>query len=316
MDKRLKWLNNLLCFEVAARNESYSKAAEELHISQAAVSQQMRQLEANLGISLFRRQGRKMLLTAPGRTLLASCKNGFSEIINGLNQVQEEPIEGSLTISSTQAFCALWLMPNLFAFFNLFPDINVNIQASNRIENLHDGNIDVAIRFSTSTTSLLDDTLVVEKFAEDGVIPACSPEFQSKMQLKTVKDLLNARLLSLACEEKANWENYFENDKIDLSNTVLNKTTVSSSDLALSAALAGQGVLLAGEFMIRQYLNAGQLVIPVAKPHPVRWKYHFVYLKNSPKQQRIAHFCDWLKKQMTANEVKLSSKELHYLVTQ
>ena len=204
MDKRLKWLNNLLCFEVAARNESYSKAAEELHISQAAVSQQMRQLEANLGISLFRRQGRKMLLTAPGRTLLASCKNGFSEIINGLNQVQEEPIEGSLTISSTQAFCALWLMPNLFAFFNLFPDINVNIQASNRIENLHDGNIDVAIRFSTSTTSLLDDTLVVEKFAEDGVIPACSPEFQSKMQLKTVKDLLNARLLSLACEEKAN----------------------------------------------------------------------------------------------------------------
>ena len=222
----------MLCFEVAGRNESYSKAAEELHISQAAVSQQMRQLEANLGISLFRRQGRKMLLTAPGRTLLASCKNGFSEIINGLNQVQEEPIEGSLTISSTQAFCALWLMPNLFAFFNLFPDINVNIQASNRIENLHDGNIDVAIRFSTSTTSLLDDTLVVEKFAEDGVIPACSPEFQSKMQLKTVKDLLNARLLSLACEEKANWENYFENDKIDLSNTVLNKTTVSSSDLA------------------------------------------------------------------------------------
>ena len=97
---------------------------------------------------------------------------------------------------------------------------------------------------------------------------------------------------------------------------MLNKTTVSSSDLALSAALAGQGVMLAGDFMIRQYLNSGQLVIPVAKPHPVRWKYHFVYLKNSPKQQRIAHFCDWLKKQMTANEVKLSSKELHYLVTQ
>ena len=70
MDKRLRWLNNLLFFEVAARHQSYSKAAEELYISQAAVSQQMRQLESNLGVSLFRRQARKMLLTGPGRPFM------------------------------------------------------------------------------------------------------------------------------------------------------------------------------------------------------------------------------------------------------
>ncbi|MBO7924469.1 LysR family transcriptional regulator [Alteromonas sp. K632G] len=302
MDKRLRWLNNLLCFEVAARHQSYSKAAEELYISQAAVSQQMRQLESNLGVSLFRRQSRKMLLTGPGRTLYASCEKGFSEIVSGLNQVHEEPLEGSLTVTSTQAFCALWLMPNLFEFFNQYPTININIQASNRIESLHKGDIDIAIRFSTSSTAAKDDSLIVQRFGENGVVPACSPEFQTQMQLHSVKDMLGARLLALAGEEKASWEAYFEHSKINLSNKILRKTVVSSSDLAVSAALAGQGVMLASDVMIGQYLKSGQLVVPIDIPHPVRWKSHFVYLKNSPKQQRIAHFCEWLTEKMANHE--------------
>ncbi|MDP2594625.1 LysR substrate-binding domain-containing protein [Alteromonas stellipolaris] len=302
MDKRLRWLNNLLCFEVAARHESYSKAAEELYISQAAVSQQMRQLETNLGVSLFRRQSRKMILTGSGRTLYASCEKGFSEIVNGMNQIHEEPLEGSLTVTSTQAFCSLWLMPNLFEFFNEFPNININIQASNRIESLHKGDIDVAIRFYTSTTASQDDGLITRKFGENGVVPACSPAFQTQKQLHSVEDMLGTRLLALAGEEKASWESYFEHNKINLSNKVLRKTVVSSSDLALSAALAGQGVMLASDVMIGQYLKSGQLVVPVDIPHPVRWKSHFVYLKNSPKQQRIAHFCEWLRKKMANHE--------------
>ena len=87
MDKRLRWLNNLMCFEVAARHQSYSKAAEELFISQAAVSQQMRQLETNLHVKLFHREARKMRLTESGKVLLSACQRGFGEVINGLNQV-------------------------------------------------------------------------------------------------------------------------------------------------------------------------------------------------------------------------------------
>jgi len=302
MDKRLRWLNNLLCFEVAARHQSYSKAAEELYISQAAVSQQMRQLESNLGVSLFRRQARKMLLTGAGRTLYASCEKGFGEIVHGLNQVHEEPLEGSLTITSTQAFCSMWLMPNLFEFFNQYPNININIQASNRVEDLHKGDIDVAIRFYTSTTSVTDDSLVFEKFGENGVVPACSPRFQTEMKLHCVRDMLDARLLTLAGEGKANWESYFAHSNIDISDRLLKKTIVSSSDLALSAALGSQGVMLASDVMIGQYLKSGQLVIPVAIAHPVRWKSHFVYLKNSPKQKRITHFCHWLTKKMAQEE--------------
>lgn len=304
MDRRLRWLNNLLCFEVAARHQSYSKAALELHVSQAAVSQQMRLLEENLGVRLFRRQARKMLLTTQGKILLRACQHGFSEILEGLNQVQEEPLEGSLTVSSTQAFCALWLLPNLYEFSNLYPDVNINVQASNRYENLHDGNIDLAIRFSTSTTSLEKDGLIVEKIGENSVVPVCSPSFKQQHQINNAFDLVNTRLLALHLSEKISWESYFEYLSIELTSVSLKKTEVSSSDLALSAALAGQGVMLASDVMIGQYVKSGQLVIPVNIPHPIRWKSHIVYVKNSSKHQRIACFCAWFKRKMALHEME------------
>ena len=306
MDRRLRWLNNLLCFEVAARHESYSKAADELCITQAAVSQQMRQLEQNLQVKLFRRSARRMLLTSQGQILFEACQNGFSEVINGLNKVQEEPLEGSLTVSTTQAFCALWLLPNLFKFFNQYPDININTFASNRIESLHDGKIDIAIRFSTSTSSIMEDGLEVQKFGENGIVPVCSPDYKQTLALNTPFDLLDARLLALAFGDRANWESYFEHCNIDITNRSLKKTEISSSDLALSAALTGQGVMLASDVMIGQYVKSGQLVVPFNIPHPVRWKSHFVYLKNSPRKKRIALFCRWLAQQMEDDEALMN----------
>ena len=303
MDKRLRWLNNLLCFEVAARHQSYSKAAEELFVSQAAVSQQMRLLEENIGAALFRRQGRNMVLTSQGKTLLHACQTGFSEIVNGLNQVQEEPIQGSLTISSTQAYCALWLLPNLYDFFNIHPEININVQASNLCEDLHEGNVDVAIRFSTSTSALQKEGLVVEKIGENGVVPVCSPSFAKDKQIHSTEDLVRTRLLALPMSDKVNWETYFEHVQVDTMKKPLNKTEVSSSDLALSAALSSQGVMLASDMMIGQYIKSGQLIVPVDIPHPVRWKSHIVYLEHAPKHKRITLFCNWLKRKMWQHEM-------------
>ena len=307
MDKRLRWLNNLLCFEVAARHQSYSKAAEELFVSQAAVSQQMRLLEENIGAALFRRQGRNMVLTSQGKTLLHACQTGFSEIVNGLNQVQEEPIQGSLTISSTQAYCALWLLPNLYDFFNIHPEININVQASNLCEDLHEGNVDVAIRFSTSTSALQKEGLVVEKIGENGVVPVCSPSFAKDKQIHSTEDLVRTRLLALPMSDKVNWETYFEHVQVDTMKKPLNKTEVSSSDLALSAALSSQGVMLASDMMIGQYIKSGQLIVPVDIPHPVRWKSHIIYLEHSPKHKRIALFCNWLKRKMWQHEMGQSA---------
>lgn len=298
MDKRLRWLNNLMCFEVAARHQSYSKAAEELFISQAAVSQQMRQLESNLHVKLFNREARKMRLTEPGKVLLSACQKGFGEVIDGLNQIQEAPLDGELKVSSTQAFCALWLVPHLFEFFKLHPGINVNVQGSNRIENLHDSNIDVAIRFSTSSAGLTDESLVIERIDQNEVYPVCSPDYLTRHAIGSAESMKNARLFSLAYDHKVDWESWFEYAGVDINPQQLRKTEVTSSDLALSAVLAGHGIMLASEIMVGEYIGSGQLVIPLDIAHPVRWKSHLVYAKNNPKQKRIAVFCQWVKENL------------------
>lgn len=298
MDKRLRWLNNLLCFEVAARHQSYSRAAQELFVSQAAVSQQMRQLEKNLGVSLFRRKARKMELTPQGHTLLQACQKGFSEVVHGLNQVQEEPIEGDLTVSSTQAFCALWLVPRLYEFSVQYPQINVNVQGSNHVEDLREGKVDLAVRFSTTTEKLKSPLLNVDVVGDDACYPVCTPTLQSRLSIHHPEHLLKVRLLSLEGESVVNWESWFEHVGVSFTPKKLQKTLVTSSDLSLSAVLAGHGAMLASDIMVGSYLRSGQLVKLSDIPHPARWKSHLVSLKNSPKQKRIQIFSNWIKEHL------------------
>ena len=117
MKKTLKNINLLHTFECAARHHGYSQAASELCISQAAVSQQMRQLEAVLGKQLFLRKGKKMLLTQAGQVLFKGTQQAFAILQKSINEIKSEEVAGSLTITSTQAFTTLWLMPRLSKFF-------------------------------------------------------------------------------------------------------------------------------------------------------------------------------------------------------
>ncbi|MEZ8043706.1 LysR family transcriptional regulator, partial [Vibrio sp. 10N.237.312.C02] len=110
MDNRLRHLSGLRYFEVAARLHSYSKAAEELFVSQAAVSQKIRQLEEQVGCKLFIRKGRVMALTHEGRTLFKHVSDGFQEVLLGLNKIQSEPIQGLLVVRSPPSFASRWLL--------------------------------------------------------------------------------------------------------------------------------------------------------------------------------------------------------------
>ena len=162
MDNRLKHLNALHSFEVAARHQSYSRAAEELFVSQAAISQQMRHLEQVLSTKLFVRNGRNMILTQSGKQLFTACQKGFNTIIDGLNSIQCEGIPGELTITSTQAFCSMWIMPRLYKFSQLHSEISIKIMGSNQVEDLSKKHIDVAIRFSTVEGRYDNEQHVVE----------------------------------------------------------------------------------------------------------------------------------------------------------
>ncbi len=306
MDKRLKHLNALHTFECAARHKSYSKAAEELFVSQAAVSQQIRLLESHLAIKLFARNGRQMELTASGETLHQSCQKGFDEIIKGLNSIQCEGIAGDLTITSTQAFCSLWLMPRLYKFSLQHPEINIKILGSNQIEDLQKKHIDLAIRFSTKMNAFDDNQLIVQDFGDDYAYPVCSPKLIEKYHIKSPADLLKCRLVSLANEKIVTWRDWFTHVGVQGFDTHISKTEVTSSDMALSAVLTGDSVALAVSALFLPYIKSKQLIVPFNIRHPSHWKRYIAYSTNSSKHARIKVFVQWLQQEMQESSHQLS----------
>lgn len=298
MDKRLKQLNALYTFESAARHQSYSKAAQELFISQAAVSQQMRQLEVSLNEKLFLRRGRNMSLTLSGEKLYHACKKGFSAIIDGLNSIQCEGISGDLTITSTQAFCSLWLMPRLYKFSQLHPDINIRVLGSNDVFDLQKKHIDIAIRFGTENSVTKPVDLEFEDFGQDYVYPVCSPQLMEQCRFNEPKDLLQCRLISLSNERLVTWQSWFKHVGVEGFASHDVKTEVTSSDMALSAVLCGHGVALAASAMFLPYIKSGQLMIPFKIQHPIVWDRFLVYPKISGRAERIQIFVQWMQKEM------------------
>lgn len=296
MDKRLKQLNSLRSFESAARNQSYSKAAEELFVTQAAISQQMRQLESSLGVRLFTRSGRRMKLTSSGEKLFKETQLAFDILTKGLNSIQCEQIAGDLTITSTQAFTALWFMPRLYRFSKRYPEINIKVLSSNNIEDLSSGHIDLAIRFALKDIAS-SDHMHYEFVGEDHVYPVCSAQLAQKINFKQPRDLLKSWLVKLSNQGAIDWPTWFEHVGVSDYEKEIKYTEVSTGDMALSAVLNGHGVTLASQALFSQYLDTKQLVLPFKKRHPISFKRYIAYDANSAKIARLEVFINWLKEE-------------------
>ena len=298
MDQRLRYLNALRHFESAARHQSFTRAAEELCLSQAAVSQQLRQLESALGTKLFVRQGRQMLLTQSGETLFTASHQAFDTLLGAFDDIQSEALEGSLTISCPQAFSSLWLMPRLFKFSSQHPDIKIQFSGDNQLQALQTGHSDLVIHFGEPPRVGVSDTLAYEHLGEEKVFPVCSPRVADEMQLATPRDILNCWLVSQSGPDSSQWPAWFEAAGVDNHHLHNLWTEVSSGDMALSAVLSGHGCALAPESLFGQYVRAGQLVVPFAICHPKPLKRYLVFNTHSAKRKRLAVFSDWLKSEM------------------
>jgi len=300
MDKRLNNLNNLRCFESAARHQSYSKAAIELCLSQAAVSQKMRQLEESLNTKLFIRQGRKMTLTECGEKLLAVTQQAFNVLVAGLNDIQSEGIAGSLTITSTPAFTSMWLMPKLHEFSMQYPDVKIRVASSNRFEDLKQNQIDLAIRFGTSVDQKTSSHLICEYFGQDEVYPVCSKKLAEEINFENPQDILKTWLIRLEKQGPYNWQAWFDAAGILGCEKHTQWTEVVSTDIGLSAVNSGHGFTLAAKSLYHEGLESGNLVIPIKIKHPAAVKRYLVFDENSPKKARLQVFMDWLKREMNA----------------
>lgn len=296
--------NALRAFEAAARHGSFKLAAEELFVTPAAVSQQIKLLEDTLGVELFYRHNRKIELTDAAQRGLPEIEQGLLHLTSALNLMRAPAENSSLTVWMSPSFAAKWLMPRLSGFRERHPDIDLNITASRDLidqgnarntipaENFRRNQVDIAIRFGQGDYP----GCRVDKLFSVSAIPLCSPALlKGDIPLNSPADLRNHTLLhdDTPYEGRPRWANWLTAagvGDIDSSHGM----SFNSVTLALAAAIDGQGVVLTLRALAEDDIAAGRLVTPFDLSLPLDLAYYVISLEETADEPNIKHFHDWL----------------------
>ncbi len=294
MTRRIYPLNALRAFEVSARNLSFVKAAEELYVTPAAISHQVKRLEAYLGVQLFRRLPRGLLLAEPGQVLLSELREVFLRLDKAMERVLQSDSRGALTISVAPMFAVKWLVPRMQRFDALYPDIDVRMSSSLGVIDFQRDAFDAAVRLGHGQYPGLEAV----KLFDESVTPMCSPRLlEGPDTLQSPDDLRHHVLLhddSMAFEPAApNWNTWLDAvgaKRVDASRG----PHFSQPDHALQAAIDGAGVVLGWRYLAADDLVAGRLVQPIDLIVPLGSAFYLVYPKAYTDRQKVMVFRDWL----------------------
>ena len=291
---KLPPLKALQAFESAGRHLSFTLAAKELNVTPGAISQQIRQLEEFFEVKLFNRLNRTIVLSDGGQLLLPAIGNGFQQLREGVNLLQQRAGGGPLTITSAPSFISKWLIPRLSRFKARHPQIDVRIDTSDRLVDFSREDIDVGIRFGDGQYPELETIFL---FSFD-LIAVCSPELLHQGQeLKKVSDLKNFTLLHSNHDELdpgwpdwAMWLKVVDAGEVDASHGIY----FNQSDQLFQAAIDGQGVALLANVMADPEVAAGRLVQPFSARLPVQLNYHLVTSPYKARLAKVSAFRDWI----------------------
>ncbi len=296
MNLRLPSLNALRAFEAAARHLSLTKAARELHVTPAAVSHQVKALEADLGVSLLRRVKGEFVLTETAQTVLPVLRAGFDQIAEAARRLRADEARHFLTISVGPTFAATWLVRRLGAFRAAFPEIDVRLQTTDKMADFARDGVDIGIRFGAGHYPGLQ---AIRLFDEE-IYPVCSPELLERgPPLDSPADLAGHTLLhsegtwALTKGEPLDWQMWLRAagaEEVD----ALRGPRFSHASLALQAAIEGQGLALGSKSLAQDDLAAGRLVRPFDVVLPVNFAYYLVYPEDTAERPKIANFRHWI----------------------
>jgi LysR family glycine cleavage system transcriptional activator len=244
----------LRAFEAAARRLSFTNAAHELHVSQAAISRHVRALEADLGRPLFRRLHRQVELTAPGKRLAGELALGFSQIGRAVEAVRGAPAR-RLRISVETAFAARWLVPRFGRFTAAYPEIEVDLESSDEVRSVG-RDTDIAIRF-LSSASRKPKGRARKLFAYEAFPVTANGARSSRPRRRSDSDVLAFRLLH--DDDGSAWRRWFAAAAL-AGFDAAKHLHFNDSSLVLTAALRGQGVALSGRIYVRSQLRSGRLM--------------------------------------------------------
>jgi LysR family glycine cleavage system transcriptional activator len=271
---------------------NFTRAAEEMHVTHGAVSQRIKRLEEHLGMPLFRRSGRAMLLTDQGRLLQERVRAAISEITEGVEAIGSGNKDGVLTISMVPGFATYWLLPRLAGFIERHPDIDVNIRATLSLADFERDGVDMAVRFGGGAWP----GLISIKLYDENLVPVCSPAFRGGRLPRAPAELLKLPLLH---DERQPWSLWFDAIGLDWRDTG-EGPRYSEQTLLLAAAIGGLGVALARASLVRADLESGRLVRLFPQTVRTRYSYFIVYPKGSEARGKIQAFRDWLLEQASA----------------
>jgi LysR family glycine cleavage system transcriptional activator len=288
MPRRLPPLNALKAFEAAARQESFTRAAEELCVTQGAVSHQVKALEAELGVKLFNRERQRLVITEAGRGYLVVIRDALDRIADGTERLQQRQNAGALTVSTSPNFAAKWLVHRLGRFAEAHPEIDLRVSASMHHVDFAREDIDLAIRHGDGTASGLH----VARLCAEELFPVCSPRLtDGRNALREPADLGRTTLLHV--DTRQDWSKWL--DAAGVKGVDLTRGLVlNQASMAIDAAVDGQGVALARTALAAWDLIGGRLVRPFAMRLPVSYAYWIVCPKATAKLPKIVAFTDWL----------------------
>ncbi|WP_425046470.1 LysR substrate-binding domain-containing protein [Primorskyibacter sp. S87] len=289
--RELPPLNALKAFEAAGRHLNFTRAAEELAVSQGAVAQHVRQLEARLGQKLFFREARGLTLTDAGRRFLPPVSRAFDMLAEASENLR--PQEAVVTISTTPSFATRWLVPRLGAFAQAHPEIRIRIDASNDLANFQSDGVDIAIRQGRTAIGpgLSADLL----FASD-LIAVCHPDLLGQITEKpALEDLADHVLLE---DSHGHWPLFLEGVFGENRILEMRYTQFSQTSMAIDAALAGQGIALTSRAFVEADLAANRLCQPIPATVQTDQGYYVVAPRKPRHPSTVSVVRNWLLSQV------------------
>jgi LysR family glycine cleavage system transcriptional activator len=287
MLRRLPPLNALKAFEAAARSESFTRAAEELNVTQGAVSHQVKALEATLGLRLFNRERQRLVLTEPGREYLAVVRDALDRIAVGTDRLVQRQSSGVLTVTTSPDFAAKWLVNRLGRFAESHPEIDLRISATVQHVDFAREDVDLAVRHGDGKWAGLDAV----RLCSEQLFPVCSPKLVSgRNRIKTASDLLKFPLLRL--DDWSTWTKWFE--AAGVTDPVAHGPVLNRASMLIDAAVDGQGIALARTTLAAWDLINGRLVRPFDVSLRLSNMYWIVCPKVASSIPKVAAFRKWL----------------------
>ena len=299
MRRSLPPLNALRSFDAAARHQSFTRAAEELCVTQGAVSHQVKSLETELGLQLFKRERNGLVITEAGRDYLAVVRDVFDQLELATDRLLQRQRSGTITVSTSPDFAAKWLVSRLGRFAEAYPEIELKLAALMHRVDFAREDVDLAIRHGDGQWPELDAV----NLSTEELFPVCSPSLMTaRGGLHEPEDVLKFPLLHL--DDRRDWSRWLvaagHSGEGQLHGPILNHAS-----MLIDAAIDGQGIALARTVLAASDLLTGRLVRPFRAAIPLRNTYWIVCPKATRSLPKIVAFRDWLLEEVAADRRRL-----------